>query len=212
MRPLRNNRSVLPVSVAAFLMAIGTAGADTVIPLEEKDIGRTGGNDLERCLRGDETCDDGGVDFTLDDVINLGIVDHEEVADTPASEGDTPLNRTEPLPSVDLNVVFDYNSTDIRSDQMGQLLDLAQVLRSDEFANAILVFMGHTDAKGSESFNLDLSRRRAESVAAFVGDVAGIPRHRTRTVGLGFSQLADPADPLSERNRRVQLLLVPGGS
>lgn len=212
MRPLRNKRSVLPLFAVACLMAIGTARADTVIPLEEKDIGRTGGNELERCLRGDETCDDGGVDFTLDDVINLGIVDHEEVAETPASDGDTPRKRSEPLPSVDLNVVFDYNSTDIRPDQMGQLLDLAQVLRGEDFANTILVFMGHTDAQGSASFNLDLSRRRAESVAAFVGDVAGIPRHRIRTVGLGFSQLADPADPLSERNRRVQLLLVPGGA
>ncbi|MDA7428402.1 OmpA family protein [Primorskyibacter aestuariivivens] len=202
----------MPLSVLAFVLSIGTASADTVIPLEEKDIGRTGGNDLERCLRGDATCDDGGVDFTLDDVINLGIVDHEEVAETPASESDTPRNRTDPLPSVDLNVVFDYKSTDIRPDQMGQLLDLAQVLRGEDFANVILVFMGHTDAKGSESYNLDLSRRRAESVAAFVGDVADIPNHRIRTKGFGFSQLADPANPLSERNRRVQLLLIPGGA
>lgn len=193
--------------------------AQSVITLDDFDLGgdavaedmdRTGNNRMELCLRDPSQCNDSGVDFSIDDVVNLGIVDREEVAETPASSDGAPVRNTEPLPSVDLEVLFDYNSSDIRPDQMGQLLELADILRNDDFRSYKLIFMGHTDAKGSAEYNERLSEQRARSVADFVAAAAAdVPRARLEAVGLGFKRLADPADPYSEKNRRVQLVLVP---
>lgn len=209
---------------AAALTAAVTAGAplvaQSVITLDDFDLGedpttldepsRTGNNRMELCLRGLAECEDGGVEFSIDDVVNLGIIDREEVAETPASSGGEAVGNSDPLPSVDLEVLFDYNSSDIRPDQMGQLLDLAAVLRGDDFTGYKLIFMGHTDAKGSAEYNEKLSRERARSVADFVAAAADVPPNRIEAVGLGFRRLADPVDRFSERNRRVQLVLVPG--
>lgn len=210
-------------SLAGSVLAIGvlfgtSALAQSVITLDDFDLGgdseapkveRTGNNRMEECLRDPDACDDGGVDFSIDDVVNLGIVDREEVAETPVGSDGEPASRTDPLPSVDLEVLFDYNSSVIRPDQMQQLLELADVLRSDEFDAYRLIFLGHTDAKGSAVFNERLSRQRARSVADFVSAAAGLPQSRIDAVGLGFQRLADPSNPFSERNRRVQLVLVP---
>lgn len=211
-------RRALPTLAAAIVLAAGPVAGQSVITLDDFDLGgdtaeapgRTGGASMEMCLRDPGNCpNDGGVDFTIDDVVNLGIVDREDVAETPASGDGEPVSNTTPLPSVDLEVLFDYNSSAIRPDQMGQLLDLAQILRGEDFARFTLIFMGHTDAQGSASYNEALSLERAQSVADFVTAAAGVPPGRTRAVGLGFQRLADPANPLSEKNRRVQLVLVP---
>jgi outer membrane protein OmpA-like peptidoglycan-associated protein len=214
-------RHALPTFlVAAFLCLPQGAAAQSVITLEDFDLGGDaepeGGTKrkpgMEECLRDPTSCDDvfgADTDFSIDDVVNLGIVDREEVAETPVSSDGTPTSTTDPLPSIDLKVLFDYNSSNIRSDQVGQLLDLAQVLRSDDFGQYKLIFLGHSDAKGSAAYNERLSQQRARSVADFVATAANLPASRIDAVGLGFQRLADPADPYSGRNRRVQLLLVP---
>lgn len=211
--------AVFPLISAAILLGgAGSAGAQSVITLDDFDLGgdaapqdmeRTGNNRMELCLRDPAQCDDGGVDFSIDDVVNLGIVDREEVAETPASSDGEPVRNTDPLPSVDLEVLFDSNSSDIRPDQMGQLLELANILRGGEFSSYKLIFMGHTDAKGSAEYNEWLSQQRARSVADFVAAAADVPRSRLQAVGLGFQKLADPVNPYSEKNRRVQLVLLP---
>lgn len=209
----------LIVTFASMVMAFPVS-AQSVITLDDfdlggdaapEDVGRTGNNRMELCLRDPSQCDDGGVDFSIDDVVNLGIVDREEVAETPATSEGEPVRTTDPLPSIDLEVLFDYNSADIRPDQMGQLIELAEILRSDDFGSYRLIFLGHTDAKGSAAYNERLSERRARSVADFVAAAANVPANRIDAVGLGFQRLADVDNPLSARNRRVQLLLVPGG-
>lgn len=209
----------LIVTFASMVMAFPVS-AQSVITLDDfdlggdaapEDVGRTGNNRMELCLRDPSQCDDGGVDFSIDDVVNLGIVDREEVAETPATSEGESVRTTDPLPSIDLEVLFDYNSADIRPDQMGQLIELAEILRSDDFGSYRLIFLGHTDAKGSAAYNERLSERRARSVADFVAAAANVPANRIDAVGLGFQRLADVNNPLSARNRRVQLVLVPGG-
>lgn len=214
-----------PLLVPLFACVMAVPGwAQSVITLDDFDLGgasepaapkvekRSG---MADCLKSPDACAGSGfksdVSFSLDDVVNLGIIDREEVAPQPAStDGAGSLSKpSDPLPSIDLEVLFDRNSDAIRPDQMTQLVDLSSVLRQDDFRNYRLIFMGHTDAKGSIEYNNDLSRRRAESVAQFVALTAGVPRDRIRSVGFGFSQLAVPSDPFADRNRRVQLVLVP---
>lgn len=70
---------------------------------------------------------------------------------------------------------------------------------------------GHTDGRGSESYNLTLSDRRAASVKAYLAD-KGIASERMTTVGEGeVRPVADnETDEGRELNRRVELKITAG--
>lgn len=147
--------------------------------------------------------------FSLEDVVNLGIVDRLEVeVENEQGEIVRVEDRVEPLPSIDLEILFDYNSATIRSDQMVPLVALARELKELDFNRARLVLMGHTDGVGSAAYNKKLSYLRAQSVSEFLGMAANIPTYRIRTSGMGFDYLRYPGDPEHPGNRRVQILLI----
>jgi outer membrane protein OmpA-like peptidoglycan-associated protein len=210
--------------VATTLTSTVSALAQSTITLDSFDLRRPPAlaaspaaeqpsSTVSSCLFSAEGCTDGeasGRSFSLDDVVNLGIVDRREVA---VPETTDPVNASRmaaPLPSIDLEVLFEYGSDRLQGGQIGDLYALAQELRSVDFSGRRLVLMGHTDSAGSAAFNRDLSLRRAQSVAEFLAREAGIPRDRIRTAGMGFDYLKYPQDPLNGANRRVQILLVEG--
>jgi outer membrane protein OmpA-like peptidoglycan-associated protein len=147
--------------------------------------------------------------FSLSDVVNLGIVDRREV-EAADSDGNVLKveDRVEPLPSIDIEILFEYNSASIQPNQVPMLVSLARDLSDIDFTRAQLVLMGHTDGVGSATYNRELSHRRAQSVARFLSEAADIPIYRIKTSGMGFDYLKTPSDPKSEANRRVQVLLV----
>jgi outer membrane protein OmpA-like peptidoglycan-associated protein len=67
---------------------------------------------------------------------------------------------------------------------------------------------GFTDSTGSDEFNLDLSRRRAESVARAL-ESRGVDPGRIRTSGLGEAYpVADNSSPGGRQlNRRVEIII-----
>ena len=212
----------LLLALAAGLAA-GPVVAQSTITLDSFDLDTTGSSPATRseassaadCLTGDANCDtalQSGRGFSLEDVVNLGIIDRREVAPPEgaddAQRAEAAARATAPLPSIDLEVFFDYASDQLRTDQMGPLVALARDLGGIDFSSRQLVLMGHTDAVGSASYNRDLSLRRAESVADFLSSVAGIPRARIRTAGMGFDYLRYPHDPHHAANRRVQIMMV----
>lgn len=69
---------------------------------------------------------------------------------------------------------------------------------------------GHTDSRGSDEYNFDLSRRRAQSVVEFLRSV-DIESERLESRGYGESQPVDSNDTDSgrERNRRVEFRVLP---
>lgn len=182
-------------------------------------------SEMRDCLLDQSNCTSaefgGSAAITLDDVVNLGIIDRKEAAaaaaamPAPTSQGTAALavvDRAdpEPLPPIDLEILFAYNSDDLTPEAMRKLSELSNALRDPRLANARLVFIGHTDAAGSSTYNMDLSRRRAESVANFVRGTMQFTPREIDAVGVGFTRLKNTFDPLSPQNRRVQLVLVPG--
>lgn len=145
-----------------------------------------------------------GVDISLDYVFNLGVVDRDEVDEAAVK------STSDPLPTVDLEIRFAYDSDDLSYEAMQTLAGLTSALQDPRLASAKLIFIGHTDAAGGESYNMDLSRRRAEAVATHVMATMRIPASRVDAVGVGYSRLKNTADPNAAENRRVQLVLVPG--
>ena len=67
----------------------------------------------------------------------------------------------------------------------------------------------HTDARGTEAYNRDLSERRARAVADYLVE-AGLSADLFTIQGLGKSQLRDPGNSADahSRNRRVELGLI----
>jgi outer membrane protein OmpA-like peptidoglycan-associated protein len=70
----------------------------------------------------------------------------------------------------------------------------------------ILLVRGHTDAKGSDVYNQQLSEWRAVAVKRFIVETFGIPPENLIAVGLGKRELKNTADPFAAENRRVQVL------
>jgi outer membrane protein OmpA-like peptidoglycan-associated protein len=109
-------------------------------------------------------------------------------------------------PSIDLEVNFDYNSDHIGSKAMPQVTALGEALSSSDLKGGTFILAGHTDAKGSETYNQGLSERRAEAVRRFLSQKYGIEVSNLVTVGYGKTQLKNPADPFGSENRRVQVI------
>jgi outer membrane protein OmpA-like peptidoglycan-associated protein len=109
-------------------------------------------------------------------------------------------------PSIDLEVSFDYNSDNIGSKAMPQVTALGEALSSSDLKGGTFILAGHTDAKGSETYNQGLSERRAEAVRRFLSQKYGIEVSKLVTVGYGKTHLKQAADPFGSENRRVQII------
>jgi outer membrane protein OmpA-like peptidoglycan-associated protein len=109
-------------------------------------------------------------------------------------------------PKIDLEINFDYNSDRISTRSLHAVQALGRAMSHPDLKGSTFVVAGHTDAAGSEAYNQDLSERRADSIKRYLVDKAGIPATDLVTVGYGKTMLKDPANPLAEANRRVQVV------
>ena len=64
---------------------------------------------------------------------------------------------------------------------------------------------GHTDATGSEGYNLRLSERRATAVVAYLAG-RGVARERLQAAGYGEQRLLPAYAPGDDRQRRVEIV------
>jgi outer membrane protein OmpA-like peptidoglycan-associated protein len=83
---------------------------------------------------------------------------------------------------------------------------LGQALSSPQLASSTFVLAGHTDAKGSDPFNQDLSERRAESVKTYLIEHYKLPAANLISVGYGKTMLKNTNNPFAAENRRVQII------
>lgn len=65
-------------------------------------------------------------------------------------------------------VLFDYDSAEVEDDSKPLLEEFANAFQSDILKDAVFVIAGHTDSKGSEAYNVELSRQRADAVRHFL--------------------------------------------
>ena len=78
------------------------------------------------------------------------------------------------------NIYYDYNKANIRADAALELNKIVALLKENP---AIIIELGsHTDSRGSDKYNLDLSQRRAESAVQYIID-NGISQNRISAKG-----------------------------
>ncbi|MBS1239566.1 MAG: OmpA family protein [Proteobacteria bacterium] len=105
-------------------------------------------------------------------------------------------------------VTFAVNSSTISPAFQATLDKIANSLV--QYPNSLIDVMGHTDSTGSDAYNEDLSKRRADAVADYLV-LRGVSRARIATIGYGERYpVADNAtDEGRARNRRVELKITP---
>lgn len=106
------------------------------------------------------------------------------------------------------NITFATDASEV-TPRFAEILDSVAVVL-EEFDNTLIEVTGHTDSTGSDEYNLGLSERRANSVAASLRS-SGVDADRIITKGFGESRpIADNATAEGRAmNRRVEVLLVP---
>lgn len=106
------------------------------------------------------------------------------------------------------NVTFATDSSAISGNFYGPLSDLARSFR--EYDQSTIDIVGHTDSTGAYQYNMDLSRRRAQSVASYLQG-QGVDYSRMSVRGMGPDQpVASNADTYGrQQNRRVEINLRP---
>jgi outer membrane protein OmpA-like peptidoglycan-associated protein len=107
------------------------------------------------------------------------------------------------------SIYFSFNSDEIREESDSTLAEIGDILR--RHPDWKLAIGGHTDSIGSDSYNLDLSRRRAAAVKAAVVKRSSVDPARLTTAGYGERRPRDRNDTLEgrARNRRVELVRIP---
>ena len=106
------------------------------------------------------------------------------------------------------NITFATESSTVKPEFRKVLVSVAVVLT--EFDKTILEVTGHTDATGSDQFNMQLSERRAQAVATVLQENE-VAFKRILTQGFGESRpIADNSSVEGRaQNRRVELVLIP---
>lgn len=106
------------------------------------------------------------------------------------------------------DATFAFDSAEIQPQSRQTYAKIAAVL--DDYPKTIVHIVGHTDAIGSDAYNLGLSKRRAESVGLFLRS-QGVDGDRLIYEGRGESEpLASNQTPEGRRqNRRVDIVIKP---
>lgn len=106
-------------------------------------------------------------------------------------------------------VNFDFDRATLTTDARAILDNVAEELNA--YPDLEVELSGHTDSRGSDAYNQDLSDRRAASVRRYLGE-QGVAISRLTAVGFGETRpVADnDSDDGRERNRRVELKVTAG--
>jgi len=101
------------------------------------------------------------------------------------------------------DVFFDFDSSTLKPGAYAEIGRVADVL--NRYPQTTIRVEGHTDATGPETYNQQLSERRAEAVKSALVQ-RGVDPRRVYTVGFGEAQ---PISADNAANRRVNIVIMP---
>ncbi|MGM0913631.1 MAG: OmpA family protein [Pseudomonadota bacterium] len=134
-------------------------------------------------------------------------------ADSPEPQAEPePMPEPEPEPEPEFepvtlssDVTFAFDSAELRPGAASELNQVASALNNNPEVRVTIA--GHTDAVGSNEYNLGLSQERADSVASYLMN-QGVAGNRMRTVGYGEDRpvATNETDEGRAMNRRVEIM------
>jgi len=120
---------------------------------------------------------------------------------------DSPTLR-DAMPRIEIDTIhFGFGEAFVREEEVENLDRIAEIMERilAVHPREIFVIEGHTDAVGSDAFNLRLSRQRARAVMQALTTYYVIPGENLRTVGYGERFLKIPTSEPEGENRRVSI-------
>ncbi len=105
-----------------------------------------------------------------------------------------------------LPIFFDYDQSELRADQVGQLQGNVRFLAQNGAVQ--FTVSGHADERGSQEYNIGLGDRRANAVRQYLIE-QGIGQGRINTVSFGEDrpECTNTTEQCYQRNRRVEFVL-----
>lgn len=106
-------------------------------------------------------------------------------------------------------IYFEFNKSNITAEGAAELDKLIMVM--NEYPNMVIFAKSHTDSRGSDKYNMNLSDRRAKSTIQYLIS-KGITKDRISGQGFGESEPKVACKPCTEeqyaQNRRSEFLIV----
>lgn len=141
--------------------------------------------------------------YSADDVANF-LVDSADLGLNRGICIGTAEECAPPKPKgMDMMINFELDSAELTEQAKETLAVVAQAFEDERLKKARFMIEGHTDARGTENYNGNLSEDRAAAVQAYLVGL-GVTEERLSAMGFGESspRTEDPMDP---ENRRVEL-------
>lgn len=135
-----------------------------------------------------------------------------ETKPAPAPKIQEPPKRVEERETVPSNlkfdtIYFDFDKSDIRSDQRSAINRNAELL--SKYSTVRIQIEGHCDERGTNAYNLALGQRRADAAKQFLVEY-GISSSRISTVSYGEERPVDTGHSESAwaKNRRCEFIIT----
>ena len=103
------------------------------------------------------------------------------------------------------DILFNFNKATLRPESEPKLDAAAAYLK--QYGNGKYLVIGHTDKKGSDAYNLKLSRQRAASVVAAL-EARGVSADKLKSRGVGSAQATEPATASDEARLKDRKVVV----
>jgi len=128
-----------------------------------------------------------------------------EILGAGADQPETPQQQTKIVlpPPQQLLFQFGLNKNELAETDHAAIKEHSDYLL--QHPNYVLVISGHTDNRGSESYNQRLSEQRAQRVADLLIIAAGVPESQLRVSGMG-GKLPRVSPDNWDENRRVEFV------
>ena len=112
--------------------------------------------------------------------------------------------------TLDSGVVFDFNMAMLNAESIIKLDEVIAQIQS--YPRSRITVAGHTDDKGSDEYNMQLSQQRANAVSSYLS--AHLPKHAKFDVkAIGYGELRPVSTNETETgrqlNRRVEIIVTP---
>jgi outer membrane protein OmpA-like peptidoglycan-associated protein len=186
------NKYLLAGAVAALI-------ASTAAAFSQTSLSR---NEIINSLQGAQQ----EVDISADALQKAAI---ENIQKYPGANSPQSLPLADKLASLrqfNVEITFHFDSANIAPESYETVGLIADALHTPYLAGQTFFIVGHTDAKGTREYNLELSIKRAQAVREALVTTFRVPGEYLFAVGLGEEQLRDPSNPDAAVNRRVQLI------
>ncbi|MBY0354834.1 MAG: pentapeptide repeat-containing protein [Rickettsiales bacterium] len=151
----------------------------------------------------------GGVDFSTANLTNADMSGADYSMNAPVSARNIQAALVDPKSArINLAILFDFDKDTLTAEGWKQLTELGNALKASALSGATFRIEGHTDSKGSDEYNIDLSYRRALRVMNTVSDQFGIDSSLLEVKGYGESMPLSTNDNEFGRaqNRRVTIV------